>query len=152
MRLFKLFLLLIIILTLLSCERKPGDQNILVPTEVQEVVLSSGLKYIDIREGRGKAAKNGDKVSLTYKGYKKSGFNIFRSGHDDNYPNEFILGEYTIIRGLNQGIVGMKVGGVRKLTIPPALGFGEEGIFDVLSGDETFYIDVKLVGLQSKIK
>ena len=87
---------------------------------------SNGLKIEILKQGTGEAAKNGDKVTVHYVGTLLSG-QKFDSSIDRGQPFSFILGNGQVIEGWEKGILGMKVGEKRKLTIPPELGYGATG-------------------------
>jgi FKBP-type peptidyl-prolyl cis-trans isomerase len=89
------------------------------------VTLKSGLKYEDLVVGKGKVAKDGTSVKVHYTGWLTDGTK-FDSSKDRNEPFELTL-PGQVIKGWNEGIPGMKVGGRRKLVIPPALGYGGQG-------------------------
>jgi FKBP-type peptidyl-prolyl cis-trans isomerase len=84
------------------------------------ITTDSGLKYIDLKEGSGPAAKAGDKVHVHCTGWLKDG-KKFYSTHDQGEPIVFQLGAGRVIKGWDEGIAGLKVGGQRKLIIPPQL-------------------------------
>src|SRR5262245_3930476 len=90
------------------------------------VTTKSGLKYEDLKEGTGKEAKAGDTVDVHYTGWLKDG-KKFDSSVDRGKPFSFKLGAGMVIKGWDEGVAGMKVGGKRKLTIPPDLGYGAKG-------------------------
>jgi FKBP-type peptidyl-prolyl cis-trans isomerase len=87
------------------------------------VTTDSGLKYVDQKEGSGETAKAGDMVQVHYTGWLKDG-SKFDSSRDRNTPFAFPLGAGKVIKGWDEGVAGMKVGGKRKLIIPPELGYG----------------------------
>ena len=96
----------------------------------------SGLQYEDTQTGDGAEAKPGQYVSVHYTGwlYKDGQQGAkFDSSRDRNDPFEFALGAGMVIRGWDEGVQGMKVGGTRKLTIPPQLGYGARGAGDLLN-------------------
>ncbi len=95
----------------------------------KEVTTKSGLKYIDLKTGDGDEAKAGNKVSVHYTGWLKNG-KKFDSSLDRGEPFEFTLGKGMVIKGWDEGVAGMKVGGKRKLIIPASLGYGERGTPD----------------------
>jgi FKBP-type peptidyl-prolyl cis-trans isomerase FkpA len=82
-----------------------------------EVTTGSGLKYVDLQEGQGAEAKPGQTVSVHYTGWLENGTK-FDSSHDRRQPFSFSLGAGQVIRGWDEGVAGMKIGGKRKLTIP----------------------------------
>ena len=107
------------------------------------------LKVEDLIEGDGRAAKTGDQVSVQYVGVLfENGKQFDASWDNDEKPFEFTLGEGQVIDGWDQGIVGMKVGGRRKLTIPPDLAYGEQGQPPDIPADATliFEVDLKEIG------
>ena len=91
------------------------------------ITTKSGLKYEDQAEGTGQEAKAGDMVSVHYTGWLTNGTK-FDSSHDRKEPFSFSLGRGQVIKGWDVGVAGMKVGGKRKLTIPPDMGYGARGI------------------------
>jgi FKBP-type peptidyl-prolyl cis-trans isomerase len=90
------------------------------------VTTPSGLQYEDVQEGTGSAAKGGDTVEVHYTGWLTDG-QKFDSSVDRGRPFSFRLGQGQVIKGWDEGVAGMKPGGKRKLTIPPALGYGSRG-------------------------
>jgi peptidylprolyl isomerase len=106
------------------------------------------LEALDIVKGKGKAAKDGDKVSVQYVGVAFSTGEEFDSSWSRNQPFDFTLGAGEVIPGWDQGVVGMKVGGRRQLTIPAELAYGATGQPPAIGPNETlvFVIDLKKVG------
>ncbi|HTM58331.1 MAG TPA: FKBP-type peptidyl-prolyl cis-trans isomerase [Candidatus Udaeobacter sp.] len=88
--------------------------------------MPSGLKYQDLKVGDGAVAENGTTVSVHYTGWLTDGTK-FDSSVDRGQPFSFHLGAGQVIRGWDEGVRGMRVGGKRKLTIPPDLGYGAAG-------------------------
>jgi FKBP-type peptidyl-prolyl cis-trans isomerase len=108
--------------------------------------LPDGLEYWDIKEGTGPAAKKGDKVKVHYTGWLTSG-KKFDSSVDRNEPFAFTLGAGQVIKGWDEGVDGMKVGGKRQLRIPPELGYGSRGSGGVIPPNATLIFDVELLGI-----
>jgi FKBP-type peptidyl-prolyl cis-trans isomerase FkpA len=109
-----------------------------------EITTSSGLVYEDIREGEGAVAAAGQRVSVHYTGWLTNGTK-FDSSKDRNDPFDFPLGGGRVIRGWDEGVAGMKVGGVRKLTIPAELGYGSRGAGGVIPPNATLVFEVELL-------
>src|SRR5512132_2528660 len=91
-----------------------------------EITTPNGLKYEDLVEGTGDAAKAGQMISVHYTGWLTDG-KKFDSSNDRGQPFPLALGQGQVIKGWDEGVQGMKVGGKRKLTIPPQLGYGSRG-------------------------
>ena len=112
-----------------------------------EMMTDSGLKYEDLVEGAGAEARAGQQVSVHYTGWLTDG-SKFDSSVDRNQPFQFALGRGMVIRGWDEGVAGMKVGGRRKLTIPPQLGYGAAGAGGVIPPNATLVFEVELLGIQ----
>ncbi len=108
------------------------------------VTTASGLKYEDLKVGDGTEAKTGDRVQVHYTGWLENGTK-FDSSVDRGQPFAFPLGAGRVIRGWDEGVAGMKVGGKRKLTIPPALGYGERGAGGIIPPNATLIFEVELL-------
>ncbi len=106
----------------------------------------SGLTIDDIVVGNGAAAVAGQKVKVHYTGWLTNGTK-FDSSKDRNDPFVFPLGAGSVIKGWDEGVQGMKVGGKRKLTIPPALGYGARGAGGVIPPNATLVFEVELLGV-----
>lgn len=104
----------------------------------------SGLYVLDVREGGGEEATIGDTVVVHYTGWLPNGMK-FDSSRDRAEPFTFVLGEGRVIPGWEEGVAGMKVGGQRRLVIPPHLGYGPIGAGDVIPPDATLVFDVELL-------
>lgn len=109
---------------------------------------TSGLQYEDIVVGTGEAAKAGDTVDVHYTGWLRDG-KKFDSSHDRNKPFSFKLGAGQVIKGWDEGVAGMKVGGKRKLTIPAALGYGSRGAGGLIPPDAELIFEVELLKVRS---
>lgn len=113
-----------------------------------EVVTSSGLQYVDLIVGTGEVAQAGQTVSVHYTGWLTNG-KKFDSSVDRGQPFSFPLGAGRVIKGWDEGVQGMKVGGKRKLTIPANLGYGARGAGGVIPPNATLVFDVELLGVRS---
>lgn len=113
----------------------------------KEIVTSSGLQYIDKVEGTGEVAKAGQTVSVHYTGWLTNGTK-FDSSVDRGQPFSFPLGAGRVIKGWDEGVQGMKVGGKRTLTIPANLGYGARGAGGVIPPNATLVFDVELLGVR----
>lgn len=113
-----------------------------------EMMTDSGLKYDDLKIGEGATAQAGQTVSVHYTGWLTDG-RKFDSSKDRNQPFRFKLGAGQVIRGWDEGVQGMKVGGTRKLTIPPQLGYGARGAGGVIPPNATLVFDVELLEIVS---
>jgi FKBP-type peptidyl-prolyl cis-trans isomerase len=109
--------------------------------------MSDDLLIEDLRPGTGAEAKAGQTVSVHYVGTLTDG-KKFDSSRDRGKPFEFKLGAGQVIKGWDQGVAGMKIGGLRKLTIPPTLGYGSRGAGGVIPPNATLVFEVELLGLR----
>ncbi len=116
--------------------------------------MSETLQKIDIQEGEGKEAVAGKPVVVHYTGWlhdpeaENGKGEKFDSSHDRNQPFLFNLGAGQVIRGWDEGVAGMKVGGVRTLIIPPAMGYGARGAGGVIPPNATLVFEVELLDVQ----
>jgi FKBP-type peptidyl-prolyl cis-trans isomerase len=101
----------------------------------------------DIAVGEGTEAQAGQTVSVHYTGWLTDG-NKFDSSKDRNEPFDFPLGRGYVIQGWDRGVAGMKVGGRRKLTIPPELGYGARGAGGVIPPNATLIFEVELLAVR----
>ena len=106
----------------------------------------SGLQYQDLVVGTGADAVAGKEVTVHYTGWLTNGTK-FDSSKDANDPFVFRLGAGMVIKGWDEGVAGMKVGGKRKLVIPAALGYGSRGV-DVIPPNSVLVFDVELLGVR----
>ena len=109
----------------------------------------SGLVIEDLVVGNGDAASAGQRVSVHYTGWLTDG-KKFDSSKDRGQPFMFSLGRGEVIRGWDEGVTGMKVGGKRKLTIPPDLGYGARGAGGVIPPNATLTFEVELLGTRPR--
>ena len=126
-----------------GADMQSGDN----PTGGQEVTTESGLKYRDVAVGNGREAALGDTATVHYTGWLIDG-KKFDSSVDRKEPFSFRVGAGQVIKGWDEGVAGMKIGGKRKLTIPPQLGYGSRGAGGVIPPNATLIFDVELLGLR----
>jgi FKBP-type peptidyl-prolyl cis-trans isomerase len=115
--------------------------------EEKVITTTSGLKYVELKLGDGAEAKKGDTVQVHYTGWLKDGTK-FDSSKDRNRAFTFTLGEGRVIKGWDEGVAGMKIGGKRKLIIPPDLAYGKEGRPPVIpeNAELTFEVELLKIG------
>jgi FKBP-type peptidyl-prolyl cis-trans isomerase len=117
------------------------------PVSAQPTVTASGLQIIEIKVGTGAEAQKGQTVSVDYTGWLADGTK-FDSSLDRGQPITFVLGGGQLIPGFDEGVVGMKIGGQRRLIIPPDLAYGAQGRAPVIPANATLTFDVQLVSAQ----
>ena len=136
-------------------QAKPAEEKSATPamtsypgeaTSAEPMTTGSGLKYIDMIVGSGATAETGKNVVVHYTGYLTNGFKI-DSSVDRDAAYELPLGAGQVIKGWEQGIVGMKVGGKRKLIIPPALGYGASD-YGPIPGNSVLVFDIELLDVK----
>jgi FKBP-type peptidyl-prolyl cis-trans isomerase len=143
-----------------ACQRKieEPESRAIVPVPSSEVTAApasasapkpAGLVKEDTKLGTGPEAKTGDHVSVHYTGTLTDGTK-FDSSLDRKEPFEFSLGEGQVIKGWDQGVVGMKKGGKRKLTIPSELGYGANGSPPKIPPNATLVFEIELLGINGK--
>jgi FKBP-type peptidyl-prolyl cis-trans isomerase FkpA len=117
-----------------------------MPTESSAPVVTTegGVQVQDIKEGTGDMAEAGKSVSVHYTGWLIDG-KKFDSSIDRNSPFSFKLGTGQVIKGWDEGVAGMKVGGIRKLTIPPDMGYGDKGAGGRIPPGATLIFQVDLL-------
>ncbi|GAB4451250.1 MAG: hypothetical protein OHK0029_00080 [Armatimonadaceae bacterium] len=111
------------------------------------ITTESGLQYEDLTEGTGESPKPGDQVTVHYTGTLEDGTK-FDSSRDRATPFVFPIGTGRVIKGWDEGVMSMKVGGKRKLVIPPDLGYGARGAGGVIPPNATLIFDVELLGVK----
>lgn len=116
--------------------------------EGEPTKTASGLKYWDLKKGTGAVAVPGMTVRVHYTGWLASNGKKFDSSVDRNEPFEFPLGAGRVIKGWDEGVKGMHVGGKRRLEIPPDLGYGAQGAGGVIPPNATLLFDVDLLGVK----
>ena len=113
---------------------------------MSQITTASGLVIEELVVGEGAEACAGQKVSVHYTGWLTNG-SKFDSSKDRDEPFEFPLGGRRVIAGWDEGVQGLRIGGTRKLTIPPALGYGARGAGGVIPPNATLVFEVELLGL-----
>jgi FKBP-type peptidyl-prolyl cis-trans isomerase len=108
---------------------------------------ASGLEYWDINVGTGAVAQSGKHVKVDYTGWLTNG-KKFDSSVGTGHPFDFMLGASQVIKGWDEGVAGMKVGGKRQLRIPPDLAYGKAGYSTVIPPNSTLIFDVRLVDVK----
>ena len=112
-------------------------------TTATPVTTADGLKYIDLQVGCGPAAKSGSNVSVEYTGWLQSSGKKFDSSYDHGgSPFTLVLGQGKVIKGFDEGLVGMQQGGIRRLIIPAALAYGAAGSPPTIPANATIIFDV----------
>jgi FKBP-type peptidyl-prolyl cis-trans isomerase len=115
--------------------------------ETKIITTDSGLKYSDLKVGTGDKAKKGDTVEVHYTGWLKNG-KKFQSSRDLGKPYSFQLGAGRVIKGWDEGVAGMKVGGKRTLIIPPNMGYGSRGAGSDIPPNSTLLFEVELLDVR----
>jgi peptidylprolyl isomerase len=114
----------------------------------KEVTTASGLKYVDIVEGQGASPRPGQNVSVQYTGTLENGTKFDSSYDRGGKPYTFPIGRGQVIPGWDEGLMTMKVGGKRRLTIPPKLGYGPAGKPPDIPPNSTLIFDVELLDVK----
>jgi FKBP-type peptidyl-prolyl cis-trans isomerase FkpA len=155
-------LMLVAALTATGCTKKPAETTENAPAEQpvaapapEPAASATGTKTADVTElvikdvkvGTGAVAKSGQSVTVHYTGWLTDGTK-FDSSVDSGQPFTFNLGAGEVIKGWDEGVAGMKVGGKRTLTIPPAKGYGDAGAGGVIPPGATLVFDVELLGVK----
>ena len=124
-----------------------GAAYLLTSRSGAEVTTPSGLKYVDVVEGSGPSPRQGQTAVVHYTGTLTNGTK-FDSSVDKGQPYSFVLGAGRVIKGWDEGVATMKVGGKRKLIIPPDLGYGPLGSPPMIPGNSTLLFDVELLDVK----
>ncbi|MBI2389538.1 MAG: FKBP-type peptidyl-prolyl cis-trans isomerase [Deltaproteobacteria bacterium] len=122
-----------------SCTPPPA-----APAESPAATKAAQLEKIDLVVGTGAEAHKGSAVSVHYVGQLQDG-TVFDSSRARDQPFTFIIGQGKVIRGWEQGVPGMRVGGKRKLIVPPQLGYGEDGQPPKIPGNATLVFEIELL-------
>ena len=109
--------------------------------------MSNELQIIDLQLGDGKAAVKGALITTQYTGWLDDG-SVFDSSHQRGKPFQCVIGTGRVIKGWDQGLMGMQVGGKRKLVIPPDLAYGKRGAGGVIPPNATFLFEVELLDVK----
>ncbi len=115
------------------------------------VRTKSGLAYEDLKVGTGRQAKSGDRVVVDYTGWLDEGTKKgkkFDSSHDRSEPFSFVLGGGQVIKGWDEGVAGMKIGGKRMLFIPPELAYGSRGAGSAIPPNSDLIFEVDLLEIK----
>lgn len=130
-----------LVLSSSSCSPPPA-----APAEAPTGTVKSAaqLEKIDLVVGTGAEAHKGSAVSVHYVGTLQDG-TVFDSSRARDQPFTFIIGQGKVIRGWEQGVPGMRVGGKRKLVVPPQLGYGEDGQPPKIPGNATLFFEIELL-------
>ena len=133
-----------VMLVLVLAALNGSSQGDSAGSKEQVITTPSGLKYIDLKTGTGAVAQKGHRVRVHYTGWLKDG-KKFDSSVDRHEPFDFNLGAGQVIRGWEEGVVGMKVGGKRRLIIPSSLGYGTRGAGGVIPPNAELIFEVELL-------
>ncbi len=125
----------------------PATESQAPATHPGEVTLPDGLTYVDLTVGTGPSPARGQTAVVHYTGWLTDGTK-FDSSVDKGTPFEFHIGQHEVIAGWDEGVASMKVGGKRKLTIPPALGYGSRGAGGVIPPNATLVFEVELLAVK----
>ena len=131
----------------LQALKNKENQKMRIEESKEETISTpSGLKYVDKVVGTGASPKKGQKVSVHYTGWLENGTKFDSSV--DRGPFEFVIGVGQVIKGWDEGVSTMRVGGKRKLIIPPSLGYGAQGAGNAIPPNSKLLFDVELLGIK----
>ena len=131
-------------------KQKVETQKVLVKKGMEStkvITTTTGLKYTELTEGTGPSPQKGQVVKVHYTGWLENGTK-FDSSVDRGEPFEFTIGVGQVIQGWDEGVSTMKIGGKRKLTIPPELAYGSRGAGAVIPPNSPLVFDVELLGIK----
>jgi FKBP-type peptidyl-prolyl cis-trans isomerase len=140
-------LVLTVIVALAGLLPLAAAEDKMQPAPGQTVTTGSGLQYVDLVAGTGRQAEPGDTATVHYTGWLANG-KKFDSSLDRNEPFSFRVGAGQVIKGWDEGVSTMKVGGKRRLIIPPNLAYGPRGAGNVIPPDATLTFEVELLKLR----
>lgn len=130
-----------------SVSASPGADDFNAGSGLPVVTLPDGLKYIDIVAGTGAHPNKGDSITVHYTGWLSTGGKPFDTSRERNQPATFTIGTGAVIPGWDEAVITMRVGGKRKLIIPPDLGYGKAGKPPVIPANSTLVFDVELISV-----
>ena len=141
----------VVALSLMGIVFMTSDDSASAQSAAKPVTTSSGLQMIDTKAGTGASPRSGQTVTVHYTGWLyengKKGAK-FDSSVDRNEAFEFPIGQGRVIKGWDEGVASMKIGGKRTLIIPPALGYGARGAGGVIPPNATLMFDVELLAVK----
>ena len=141
-----LIIILVGVVWIINSNRKIGPGYVPQSTE-QKVMDIQGMKVEILKEGTGAEAKTGDIVTVNYTGTLTDGTKFDSSLNPGRTAFQFTLGQNRVIQGWELGVLGMKVGESRKLTIPPELGYGAQAVGGAIPANSTLIFQVDLLGI-----
>lgn len=137
----------VLALGLTGCQKEASTADGTQAEKGQGTMAASGLKIEDLKEGTGASPKPGDVVEVHYTGWLENGTK-FDSSVDRGEPFQFVIGQGQVIKGWDEGVMTMKEGGKRRLTIPPELAYGSRGAGGVIPPNATLIFEVELLDVK----
>ena len=125
----------------------PSPTAVVASGSIAIITTPSGLQYKDLIVGSGQEAQAGDTAVVHYTGWLENGTK-FDSSLDRGAPFDFVIGQGQVIKGWDEGVASMKVGGQRDLTIPPELAYGDRSVGDVIPPGATLIFEVELIEIR----